>query len=273
MPTRLLQCFEETAGVDDLDEAIALVYAQPPSGFVAARAALVKQLKADKCKDEAARVAALRRPTKLAWAIGDAVRRAPEPAKAFFAAVAGLEEPGADLRQRTAELRKAIGGLVDAIEDVDPGAATAALLATAADPEAGTALRLGRLAEVPAGGGFGGLTLVPEAAAAAPSRAEPQERGGEGPASGDRATDTEPDERERQEREDEAKRQRAERLERLRAERQEAAAAEDAAAHRVEAARAAVEEAQAELERATRELDEARKAASAAAAALDEAAG
>ena len=44
--------------MDDLDADVALVYAQPPSGFVAARSALVKELKSAKRKDDAASVAA-----------------------------------------------------------------------------------------------------------------------------------------------------------------------------------------------------------------------
>jgi len=57
----------ETAVVDDLDSSVAAVYAGPAEGFVAVRAALVKQqLKADGVKDDAAATAARRRPTKPA---------------------------------------------------------------------------------------------------------------------------------------------------------------------------------------------------------------
>jgi hypothetical protein len=41
----------------------------PPDEFVAARAALVKALRHDKRRDEAAGVAALRRPSPVDWAL------------------------------------------------------------------------------------------------------------------------------------------------------------------------------------------------------------
>lgn len=246
--------------MDDLDAAVALVYAQPPAGFVGARSALVRELKAAKRKEDAARVAALRRPTKLAWALGQAVRSAPEAAAAFFAAVAALADPD-DLRRRTAELRGAVSDLVAAVEGVDPGDATAAFLGVAADPEATTALRLGRLAEIPAAGGFGGLGLgggepTPDDAGAPASAAAPTE-----PTEPDRAGDTLDEgaeaaaQREREEREERA---RAERLAALEVERAEAGAAELAAVQEVEAAEVALEAAEARLAGARRELERAR---------------
>lgn len=263
--------------MDDLDAAVALVYAQPPSGFVAARGALVKELKAAKRKEDAARVAGLRRPTKQAWAIGEAVRRSPEAAEAFFAAVDGLAEPGADLRRRTADLRAATAGLVGSVEGVEPGDATAALLATAADPQAIEALRLGRLADVPAGGGFGGLSLPAAPAGGAqpePGRVAGREggsptAGGEAGATGDDGAEAEwAAEQERQEAEARA-RARAEQVAARQAEHERAVAAERAAAERAEAARAALERAQAELADATAALADARQAAATAADLLD----
>lgn len=227
--------------MDDLDAAIALVYAQPPSGFVTARGALVKELKAAKRKEDAAAITALRRPTKQAWAVGEAVRRAPEPAAAYFAAIEALSGPGGDLRQRTADLRTAVTALVEAIEGVDGGDATAALLATAADPGATDALRRGRLAEVPVAGGFGGLSLG-VGPAAPPQEADDGDAAGDGPA----ASAGPP----------------------------EATAPDDAtAAEQVEAAQAAIGEAQAARDRASQALDDAREAATAASARLQEAQG
>ena len=255
--------------MDDLDAAVALVYAEPPAGFVAARAALVKELKAAKRKEDAARVAALRRPTKQAWALGEAVRRAPEAAAAFFDAVADLAQPGADLRQRTNDLRAATSALVDAAGDVDPGEATAAFLAVAADPDATDALHRGRLAEVPAAGGFGGLTLGPvEAFVPAPATADeapagPQEQAGEPAAAASTAEG---------ERQEAAARARAERIAALAAERDRAVEAEDVAARLAQAAQVAVDEAEAELARARSALEDARRVATAAAERLREAA-
>jgi hypothetical protein len=158
--------------VDDLDDAIGLVYAQEPTGFVTARNTLVKELKAAKRKEDAAQVAALRRPTKLAWAMGAAVRSEPSAAASFQDAVAALAASGADIRARTADLRKAVQALsaAAAVHGVDAGDAEAGFLAVAADPEAATALRQGRLADVPAAGGFG-LSPMP-----APHAARADER-------------------------------------------------------------------------------------------------
>lgn len=260
---------------DDLDAAIALVYAQPPSGFVAARTALVKELKGARRKDEAARVAALRRPTKLAWAVGDAVRQAPDAAGSFFSAVEALAARGGsqsgDLRQRTADLRQAVAALVRGAEGVDPGEATAALHAIAADPEATEALRLGRLADVPAGGGFGGLALgiggpaAEEAAPAPQTRTKPAEPAGDGRAEaagggGDEAAAAAA--AAAAHREEEA-RLRAERIAALEAEHAAAADADAATGARVEAARVALEAAQAELDQATADLEEKRQAVAA----------
>jgi hypothetical protein len=266
--------------VDDLDAAIALVYAQPASGFVAARGALVKELKAAKRKEEAARVAALRRPTKLAWAVGEAVRRAPDAAGSFFSAVESLGAAGGDLRQRTADLRQAVATIVKGADGVDHGEATAALLAVAADPGATEALRLGRLADVPAGGGFGGLPMgfggpaadeAPPKPAPPEARAEPADGGGAGadqPAGGDDEAAAAEAAAARREKE---ARLRAERIAALEAECAEAADAEAAALGRVEAARAALDAAQADLDQATAALEEKRSAATVTAARLQEA--
>lgn len=265
--------------MDDLDDAIALVYAQPPSGFVAARTALVKELKAAERKHDAAAVAVLRRPTKLAWALGEAIRRAPEAGAAFFSAIDALAEPGGDLRRRTADLRSAVASLVAAVEDVDPGEATAAFLATAADPGATADLRRGRLAELPATGGFGGLgfgldpgPIQGEAGHAAAEAGAPrgavEEEDEDSDATGRAAAEA----AERERREQEARAQ-AEKLAALESERDAAAAAEAAAAERVEAARAVLVNAQAELDQATRALGDARRASTEAATLLAEAEG
>jgi len=250
--------------VEELSAAVARIYAELPSAFVAARAALVKEPKAAKRKEDAALVAALRRPTKQAWALGEAVRRAPEAASGFFAAVAALSQPTGDVRHRTTDLRVATATLVGAVAAMDPGEATGALLAIAADPVATDALRVGRLSEVPSGGGFGGLTLMPEPSDQPEHAVDPTAQlrasAAEEAAGGDGAGDDEPGtprdaEREQREGEDRA---RAERIAALGAERDRAVAAEGTAARRVELAQTAADEAQAELVGATQELAGAR---------------
>ena len=256
--------------MEEVDVAVARIYAEPPSAFVTARTAMVKDLKAARRKEDAALVSALRRPTKQGWALGEAVRRTPEAASGFFAAVAALGEPSGDLRRRTNDLRVATATLVDAVATMDPGEATAALLAVAADPAALDALRLGRLSEVPSGGGFGGLTLLPEPPNKPERAVDPDvEPGGaatERAAGGDGAGVDEPEpdelpdtakdaEREQREGEDRA---RTERIAVLEAERDRAVVAEGTAARRVTLAQTAADEAQAELVGATQELAGAR---------------
>jgi len=259
--------------VEELDAAVARIYAEPPSGYVTARSALVKELKAARRREDAALVAALRRPTKQAWALAEAVRRAPEAASGFFAAVAALGQPTGDLRHRTNDLRVATATLVGAVAAMDPGEATAALLAIAADPVAPDSLRLGRLSEVPSGGGFGGLTLLPEppdlaepavdrevrpGGAAAEEAAADEEAGVDEPEPDDGPGTARDAEREQREGDDRA---RAELIATLEAERDRAVVAEGAAARRVTLAQTAADEAQAELLGATRELAGARSEA------------
>ena len=54
------------------------LYAVRPEEFVAARAALVKELKADGQKAEAAQVAKRRRPSVVAWALNQVAREQPK---------------------------------------------------------------------------------------------------------------------------------------------------------------------------------------------------
>ena len=57
-----------------LDEALDDLCSQPPEEFVAARNALVRELKSAGRKDDAAMVTALRRPTRTTWALNRLAR-------------------------------------------------------------------------------------------------------------------------------------------------------------------------------------------------------
>jgi hypothetical protein len=59
----------------DLDEALDALYAASPEEFVSTRTALAKQLKADGQAEDAAAVAALRKPPLAAWALNQLSRR------------------------------------------------------------------------------------------------------------------------------------------------------------------------------------------------------
>ena len=76
------------------------LYALPPDGFIAARDALVRELKGAGRGDEAAAVKSLRKPSVVAWAVNRAAREAPDQ-------VAALREAGRALRRAQ---RKALSG-------------------------------------------------------------------------------------------------------------------------------------------------------------------
>ncbi len=65
--------------------------------FIPERAALVKALRADRRRDEAARVAALRKPSIAAWAVNQLVRTQGDAVRELFAAGDGLRDAQADL--------------------------------------------------------------------------------------------------------------------------------------------------------------------------------
>src|SRR3954470_23144878 len=94
--------------------------------FVPRRDALAKRLRADGRREEAAEVAALRKPSVAAWAANQAVRTQPKAARELWeagdalrrahAAVVGGKRRGAGdkLREATARQRAALRPLVEA---------------------------------------------------------------------------------------------------------------------------------------------------------------
>src|SRR4051812_28449154 len=88
------------------------LYALAPGEFVAARNALVKQLKRDRRTEDAAGVAALRRPTPADHAVNAAVRADPDVATAWASAVLALDdEQGAAIAGTPNHLREATTAL------------------------------------------------------------------------------------------------------------------------------------------------------------------
>jgi hypothetical protein len=172
------------------DEADAL-YELDPSEFTAARNALVKRLRADKRRDEATAVAALKRPSPVAWALNQLARRSPQVIEAALDAVEELQaatdaavagEPG-NLRPATTAERAATNDVVDAARE-HLGTRTeglrqaivGTLRAAGADPDVAATLRAGTLSTEhdPAGFGFGSDLGGFEAAAAALPAAQPK---------------------------------------------------------------------------------------------------
>lgn len=151
------------------------LYAGPAEEFVARRDALVKARRAQGDKEGAAEVKALRRPTVAAWAVNQ-VARSTSGQRDVAALVqlgdrlrdahdALLEGRGdAAIRELTTERRALVAELTNAaVAQLGPGgeaqrdAITHTFDAAVADPEAGRAVRTGRLTrELAAPSGFGG---------------------------------------------------------------------------------------------------------------------
>lgn len=115
----------------DLEERIDALYGLPNEEFVAARDALAKQLRAQKRREEASEVAALRRPSQADWAVAQVVRSQPAPVRALWAAgdeliaaqdavMAGEGDP-ARLRAAMARRRDALGPVSRALRGLLTG--------------------------------------------------------------------------------------------------------------------------------------------------------
>lgn len=153
------------------DDAAAL-YELDPREFIAARNALVKRLRADRRQEQATAVAALKRPTPVAWALNQLARQAPAVIEAALEAVEALQAAtdaalagrAGDLRSATAAERAAANAVIDAAREHLGGrteglrqAIVGTLRAAAGDPNVTAALRAGTLSSEhdPAAFGFG----------------------------------------------------------------------------------------------------------------------
>jgi len=178
-----------------MDEArVRALYREPPEGFIAARDALVKQLKEAGRAEDAAEAKALRKPSVPAWAADQLADRDPDGIGELLDAGAEVRasqqaalSSGASaerLREATATRRRIVTRLVreasDALREqgrspdhhVDDIRST--LEAASVDAEAGARLRAGTLYRaIQEAGGFGdafGLELVPDAGKTSPKR-------------------------------------------------------------------------------------------------------
>ncbi|HET8620591.1 MAG TPA: hypothetical protein VFM27_16610 [Acidimicrobiales bacterium] len=196
-----------------LDEQVAQLYGGPLDEFVAARDALVRELRAAGDKERAAEVKALRKPRALAWALDAAGLAAPDTVADLAAAagaVGAAQSGDGDVRAAVADLRAAERRVVEAAaaaaerhgQRVDPAALGGAVRAVIADPGALADLRAVRLVDTPDAGGLG-LALPggepaqprPEKAARPPSKARPRStaKAPAGPAATRAARATEPE--------------------------------------------------------------------------------
>lgn len=172
----------------ELDEAVAAVYGGALEDFVRRRDALAKELRAAGRREDATAVKALRKPSRLAWALDAAVLRAGESFDELGAAVAATLDAhatGGDVRDAIAGLRAAVRAFAaeaarlakEADQRVDEAALNTAVLGVLGSADAFDALRAARLAEVPAAGGLdflANLPAPPPGARRVRSKAEPR---------------------------------------------------------------------------------------------------
>jgi hypothetical protein len=264
----------------ELDPLVDELYGLPLERFVADRHLLVRQLRRDGRRKEASRVAALAKPSIVAWAVNQVVRTRPEQTAALWRAgdavldaqarvVAG-EGSGVELRAAVEAERAALQPLAEAARGLVTGAGrflaeqhvqalVETLHAAAVDPALRDEVADGRLTRPLRLTGLG--AALGQGPSQAPSRPAAPERGSR---RAREEADAEVDRR-RAAREQRARRQAARRA-LARAER----ARNEARARIAEAVRAR-DTAAADVERARRELEAAQAALAGAEAGLAEA--
>jgi hypothetical protein len=166
------------------------IYQLPFEEFVSARDALAKRLRAEKRREDAALVKALRKPSRMAWALDQVVSEDPQTIERLSDAIATAQSTR-DLRTALETVKEAVRAVaavaaraaVRAGHPLDPNAIAAAVHAIIGDAAAFDDFRAGRLVDVPAGGGLDllvALTPNPSATRPAPS-AKPSPRETEPP--------------------------------------------------------------------------------------------
>jgi hypothetical protein len=167
----------------DLATAIVAVYRAPLEEFISQRDGLAKQLRAEKRRDDAALVKALRKPSRTAWTLDGIVHEDPASIDRLAAAITEAQT-GADLRTTLEAVKEAVRDVaaagarvaVRADHPIEPSVLVTAIQAIIGDETAFEEFRAGRLVEVPEGGGLNllfALTANPVPPKATSSPAEP----------------------------------------------------------------------------------------------------
>lgn len=169
----------------DLAMAIGAVYRAPLEDFIRRRDELAKQLRAEKRRDDATLVKALRKPSRIAWTLDGVVHEDPVSIDRLAAAI-GEAQTGADLRTALEAVKEAVRGVaatgarvaVRAEYPIEPNTLVAAVQAIIGDENAFAELRAGLLVDVPEGGGLNLLfaltaNAAPPNAAVSPSPSPP----------------------------------------------------------------------------------------------------
>ena len=145
----------------DADEVADEVYALPPEQFTVTRNARAKEAKASGDKETATRIAALRKPTVLAWFVNLMVRELPDEINGFLDLGDALREAtatlsGPELRQLSGQRHRLVQALVRQARDLARQAGhritedvarglEETLAAALTDPAVAEQLRTGRL--------------------------------------------------------------------------------------------------------------------------------
>jgi hypothetical protein len=145
----------------DAEQVADELYALPPEQFTAARNALTKEAKGAGDKETAARIAALRKPTVLAWLVNLLVRELPDEIGGFLDLGDALREAtatlsGPELRQLSGQRHRLVQALVRQARDLARRAGyrttedvvrglEETLAAALTDPAVAEQLRAGRL--------------------------------------------------------------------------------------------------------------------------------
>lgn len=148
------------------------VYGGPLEEFVKRRDALMRELRSAGDRDAANAVKALRKPSRVAWALDQGAITARDALDTLVAAAAATldaQSSGGDVRAAMATLRGAVRGFAarsadaarDAGYNVEAGVLVNAVLAVLSRPDSFDKLREGRLVEVPEAGGLDFLAGLP----------------------------------------------------------------------------------------------------------------
>jgi hypothetical protein len=165
----------------DLEAAIVAVYRGPLEEFISRRDALAKQLRASKRREDADRVKALRKPSRVAWTLDQVALGDPAPVGQLARVILAAQEGHSvqdDVRQAVRAVAEA--GAREAIRGghpIESTALVAALRAVMGDANAFADLRAGRLVDIPEGGG---LDLLGVAGATSPPPAKPAAKSARG---------------------------------------------------------------------------------------------
>lgn len=151
----------------ELETAMVAVYHGPLEEFVGRRDALVKQLRAEKRREDADRVKLLRKPSRMAWVL-DNIDHEDSAAIEQLAAAVSHAQQGADLRTALETVKAAVRAVaaagarvaIRAGQPIEANAIATAVYAVIGDAKAFGELRAGRLVEVPEGGGLDMLTTI-----------------------------------------------------------------------------------------------------------------